>query len=42
MRQVDRFYPSSQICSRCGHSQKMPLHKRTYHCKNCGETLIEI
>ncbi|NET26283.1 MAG: transposase [Okeania sp. SIO1I7] len=25
-----RFYPSSQICSNCGHQQKMPLHLRTY------------
>ncbi len=27
---ADRFYPSSQLCSHCGHQQKMPLHKRTY------------
>ncbi|WP_375339871.1 zinc ribbon domain-containing protein [Okeania sp. KiyG1] len=27
---ADRFYPSSQICSNCGHQQKMPLHLRTY------------
>ncbi len=33
---ADRFYPSSQICSHCGHQQKMPLHKRTYECSNCG------
>ncbi|NES01381.1 MAG: transposase [Okeania sp. SIO2F4] len=31
-----RFYPSSQICSQCGHKQKMPLHKRTYKCERCG------
>ncbi len=31
-----RFYPSSQLCSHCGHQQKMPLHLRTYKCKSCG------
>jgi putative transposase len=31
-----RFYPSSQICSGCGHRQKMPLHLRTYNCPICG------
>lgn len=36
LRQVDRFYPSSQICSCCGHKQKMPLNKRIYKCENCG------
>ncbi|NEN89765.1 MAG: transposase [Okeania sp. SIO3H1] len=33
---ADRFYPSSQICSNCGHQQKMPLHLRTYKCSECG------
>jgi putative transposase len=33
---ADRFYPSSQLCSECGHKQKMPLHIRTYSCSNCG------
>ncbi len=33
---ADRFYPSSQICSHCGHQQKMPLSVRTYKCSNCG------
>ncbi|NER04247.1 MAG: transposase [Okeania sp. SIO3C4] len=27
---ADRYYPSSQICSNCGHKQKMPLNLRTY------------
>ncbi len=35
---ADRFYPSSQICSNCGHQQKMPLHLRTYECNECGFT----
>lgn len=34
---VDRFYPSSQICSNCGdHRHKMPLKERTYKCPDCG------
>ncbi|NEP29049.1 RNA-guided endonuclease TnpB family protein, partial [Moorena sp. SIO3I6] len=33
---VDRFYPSSQLCSSCGHRQKMPLPIRTYNCSECG------
>ncbi len=33
---ADRFYPSSQICSECGHRQKMALNQRTYQCGNCG------
>ncbi|AOY84707.1 RNA-guided endonuclease TnpB family protein [Moorena producens JHB] len=33
---VDRFYPSSQLCSGCGHRQKMPLKIRTYNCCECG------
>jgi len=33
---ADRFYPSSQICSHCGHQQKMPLNVRTYECGHCG------
>jgi putative transposase len=33
---IDQWYPSSQICSNCGHRQKMPLNQRTYDCPNCG------
>ena len=36
LRQVDRFYPSNQLCSQCNHRQKMPLYKRTYQCEQCG------
>lgn len=37
--QVDRFYPSSQICSCCGSRAKILLSDRTYICKNCGNTI---
>jgi putative transposase len=43
---VDRFFPSSQLCSRCNqtledsltlrYQQKMPLHVRTMNCPKCG------
>jgi putative transposase len=32
---ADRFFPSSQICSDCGHRQNMPLSSRTFECQNC-------
>jgi len=32
---ADRFFPSSQLCSNCGHRQKMPLKLRTYDCSSC-------
>ncbi len=34
--EIDRFYPSSQICSDCGNKQDMPLSKRIYKCEKCG------
>ena len=35
---IDRFYPSSQICSGCGNqsNQTKDLGVRTYICKKCG------
>lgn len=32
---ADKFFPSSQLCSECGHQQKMPLSVRLYSCQ-CG------
>ena len=32
---ADRFFPSSQLCSNCGHRQKMPLKVRLYDCTAC-------
>ena len=32
---VDKWYPSSQICSRCGNKQKLSLSQRVYECA-CG------
>ena len=35
---VDKWFPSSQICSVCGAKKKMPLNERTYICE-CGNTI---
>ena len=31
---ADRWYPSSQICSKCGNRQKLKLIERTFICEN--------
>jgi len=37
LRQVNRFYPSSKICSRCGSIKSdLKLSDRVYHCSDCG------
>lgn len=34
---IDRFYPSSKTCSRCGWKNKdLKLSDRTFICKDCG------
>lgn len=36
---VDRFFPSSKLCSTCGTLRsKMPLNVRTWTCDSCGTT----
>ena len=35
--EADRFYPSSKLCSECGHKKaKLKLSERTYTCEECG------
>jgi len=37
--QVDRFFPSSKLCHRCGYkNEDLALHDRTWCCPACGET----
>lgn len=37
LHMADRYYPSTQICSNCGHrNRNMTLTSRTYKCKECG------
>ncbi|NEO95959.1 MAG: IS200/IS605 family element transposase accessory protein TnpB [Moorea sp. SIO3G5] len=33
---VDRWFPSSKTCHKCGHKQNMPLKERVYICGGCG------
>ena len=33
---VEKWYPSSQLCSGCGGRQKLRLNDRTYICPSCG------
>ncbi|MER7203991.1 transposase [Streptomyces sp. CB01635] len=36
---VDRFFPSSKLCSACGAlAERMPLNVREWTCENCGTT----
>lgn len=39
MLKIGRFEPSSQICSKCGHRQKLELDERTYVCPKCGNKI---
>ena len=39
LRLVDRFYPSSKLCSTCGYKNKdLKLHERVWTCDECGST----
>jgi putative transposase len=39
-RQVDRFFPSSKLCSQCGHKKEvLALSERVYECGNCGSVM---
>jgi putative transposase len=34
---VSRTFPSSKLCSRCGHKKdELLLSEREYHCEECG------
>lgn len=37
---VDRWFPSSKLCSQCGaKKEKLTLNERVYNCASCGESL---
>lgn len=36
LRAIDKNYPSSQICSKCGNIQAIDLGQRKFKCPNCG------
>ena len=38
--EIDRFYPSSKMCSRCGNvKDDLKLSERTYRCASCGNVI---
>jgi len=39
---VDRFFPSSKTCSKCGYVQQMLLNLRTYECGCCGISIDRV
>jgi putative transposase len=39
MIEIDSFYPSSKMCSRCGNINHEKLSDRIYHCDACGLTI---
>ena len=36
---VDRYEPTTQTCSFCGHRQEVRLSERTFKCHNCGKEI---
>jgi putative transposase len=36
VRFVGTFFPSTKLCSCCGHKKEISLDERTYKCDNCG------
>jgi putative transposase len=36
---IDRFDPSSQTCSVCGHRQRITLSERSFVCLGCGSVM---
>lgn len=40
LKKVDRFYPSTKLCSNCGHKRdSVELNERTYVCSHCGAVI---
>jgi len=40
LREVGMFYPSSKLCSCCGHKKvQLSLSERTFHCESCGHKM---
>ncbi len=37
--EVDRMYPSTKTCSKCGNLQEIGLNERVYICKNCDNIM---
>jgi len=37
--EVNQWFPSTQLCCKCGSRKSMTLKDRIYHCNNCGNTM---
>ena len=35
---LERWFPTTQFCTKCGHKTPMPTDKRIFACDNCGYT----
>lgn len=36
---LDKYYPSTKTCSKCGNKQDISIRERTYICKQCGQEI---
>ena len=36
---IDRYEPTAQTCSFCGHKQRVSLSERTFKCQSCGREI---
>jgi transposase len=34
---IDQYFPSTQLCNKCGNRMSLSLKERTYSCPNCLE-----
>ena len=39
LRLVNTYYPSTQLCSKCGKKNKLKLEDRIYKCKKCDMSM---
>lgn len=39
LREINKWYPSTQLCSECGAKKPMGLNERTYVCTECGNEM---
>ena len=35
---LDKWFPTTKLCTKCGHKTEMPTDERTFVCANCGYT----
>ena len=35
---LDKWFPTTKLCTKCGHKTEMPTDERTFVCANCGHT----